>query len=226
MSVISNEVIKVLQILDSDDIDQRIEVMKTMDSIKVMNKYIEIDYDMTKVLCSNMRTMNKELLIYTLKTVSLWIECLLTHTPPYIKSYDMLMNDLNDCIYYASDSITEGYTETLLSHSIQIIQSSHIYIIRHLSKLINGLTYLIEDHTAVIADIVVALLNYTLPIDYCNDMMLVMYCLYVYGCDKEKLRVIGRLMKKEYESNQSAIQFNYLNDNAIDCKQEFRDLFE
>ena len=222
--MIKKELIQWLKQLQSDEIEDKITIMKQINQYEIdINEFLQCSNDFTKCITIGIGSLDNEYLTETLKVMIQWIEVLIEQPKIQIKCYDTVILQFLDGLFYALNDKISIY----LSFIKEILSISHIFITRHLSQLMNTMAFHIQTHSNEIIPIIEYLLNNVdIPELLWNECILFLYTLYHFTTQasddiKSKIKSLFVLLQSKYQLLSSQYIKSYLsslsiNDNDFD----------
>ncbi|KAL7721646.1 Uncharacterized protein QTN25_001307 [Entamoeba marina] len=220
--MLSNNVVKYIQILNDDDLNLKLSTFKNIHSRNILISLFEPCLnDFTRVITSNINSMSVELVSICLEVLCDWIDYILSLPSNVVRYYDTLLSSFVDSLFY-----TNGELITVFINSIPTIaSSSQVFLLRHFNSLLRSLSFHIPTHSDLIATTILKVLK-TIPVLPClvNDLSLFYYAIYKH---KTKVSIIAEVCHQLGMAQRKEVILNYLkNDCGIIVDSAFIELFD
>ena len=174
--MIKKEIIHYLKQLNGDEIQEKLDIMNKINSTEIdINEFLCCMGDFTKCISIGIGSLDNDYMTISNTIMMKWIEVIIEQPKIQIKYYDTLILHFLDGLFYALHDRISLY----LSHIIELVSVSHVFITRHLSQLLNTIAFHIQTHSSEIIPIITYILkNIEIPELLWNEIVLFLYTLF------------------------------------------------
>ena len=204
--MITKEIVQRLKILNGDENEDKIPILTDIKTKKIdIQEFNTCQGEFTRSLCVGIGSLDETYLSLSHDVMIMWIDLLVEQPKIQIKYYDMLLLHFIDGLFYALNERIPIY----ISHVIDLISVSHIFITRHLSQFLHTLAFHIQSYHKLILPIIKFILdNVEIPSLLWNEVVLFLYTLYHFEEEEQKSEII--LLFKSLHQKERLMTVKYI----------------